>query len=89
MRRVDEQQTLEVKKLMRSHLPSGRQRGFPFVIAADWSAEEALAAFEMLNDLCEVIWNHYQIPIQALLQQQRCPVSETDSSVSRIDDPPF
>jgi hypothetical protein len=84
---LQEQQTVEVKRLMHAHLPSGRQRGFPFVIAADWSAEEALAAYEMLDDLRAVIWAHYQIPIQALLQQDRCPVSDADSSVSRIDDP--
>lgn len=71
---------------MKSHLLSGRRHGLPFVIADDWSAEEALAAFEMLDDLRDVIWNHYQIPIQALLKQQRCPDKETDPVDGDIDD---
>lgn len=71
------------------HLPSGLQRGLPFIVSADWSAEEALAVFELLNDLREAIWSHYQIPIQTLLKKQRRPARKPKSSVTHPDDPLF
>lgn len=74
---------------MKLHLPSGLQRGLPLLIAADWSAEEALAVFELLTDLREVIWRQYQIPIQALLQQQGLPGQDTLDSDAVGDDSPF
>ena len=70
-------------------LPSGLQRGIPFIIQDDWSPEQALAVVELLDDLREIIWNHYQIPLHELLREQ-CRTSTTSSS-SSIDetDPPF
>lgn len=52
-------------------LPSGRQHGLPFVLPDDWSPDQALAVVELLGDLLEVIWNHYQIPLQEMLRKQR------------------
>jgi hypothetical protein len=67
------------------HLPYGLKQGLPFLICADWSAEQALAVFELLDDLREIIWAHYQIPIQELLrEQQRLPDDWVNS-----DEPPF
>jgi hypothetical protein len=43
------------------------------IIPDDWSAEQALATFELLNDIVERIWLRYACDIQALIQQQRCP----------------
>ena len=37
-------------------LPSGLQRGIPFLIQEDWSPEQALAVIKLLDDLREVIW---------------------------------
>src|ERR1019366_5210604 len=71
---LHEQQAPGTQEMKHSHLPSGLQRGIPFIISADWSAEEALAVFEILNDLREVIWNRYQFAIQDLLKEQRCLV---------------
>ncbi len=83
-----ERQSPQAQQIKHLHLPSGLQRGIPFLISADWSAEDALAAFEIFNDLCEAIWNHYQFPIQDLLREQRRPVGRSpDSSISGIDDP--
>lgn len=48
---------------------SSRDR-FP-IIPVDWSAEQALAAFELLNDLMERIWTRYAQDIQALIRQQQ------------------
>jgi len=70
---------------MRTLRPS-RDR-FP-IIPADWSAEQALATFELLNDLMERIWTRYASDIQALIrQQQRSDHSFSDDYDS--DDPPF
>lgn len=74
---------------MKLHLPSGLQRGLPLLIAADWSAEEALAVFELLTDLREVIWRQYQIPIQTLLQQQGLPGQDALDSDAVGDDSPL
>ena len=72
-----------------SNLPSGLQRGLPFIVSADWSAEEALAVFELLDDLRDVIWSHYQIPIQTLLKKQRRPARKPKSAVPGSDDELF
>jgi hypothetical protein len=52
-------------------LPSGLQRGIPFIIQQDWSPEQALAVIELLDDLREVIWNRYQRQLQQELRKQR------------------
>jgi hypothetical protein len=73
-----------------SNLPSGLQRGLPFIVSADWSPEEALAVFELLNDLRDVIWEKYQLPIQGLLKKQRRPTHKKRSSISaNKNDPQF
>jgi len=70
-------------------LPSGLQRGIPFIIQDDWSPEQALAVVELLDDLREVIWNRYQLQLHEQLRDQRC--SSTTPSSRSIDetDPPF
>ena len=66
------------------HLPSGLKQGLPFLISADWTDEQALAVVELLDDLRELIWAHYQWPLQELLREQRLP----DPWVNN-DEPPF
>lgn len=66
-------------------LPSGRRRGLPFVVPDDWTPEQALAVFELLDDLLEVICARYQPEIQRLQREDRQP-HETSSSKR---DPPF
>jgi hypothetical protein len=65
------------------HLPSGRQRGIPFLLPDDWSPEQAQAVLELLDDLREVIWQHYLIPVRELLNDER------DAGSLDKDDPPF
>jgi hypothetical protein len=43
------------------------------IIPDDWSAEQALATFELLNDIMERIWLRYARDIQALIRQQPSP----------------
>lgn len=54
-------------------LPSGITRGLDFLIPRDWSAEQALAVVELLDDLRERIVTHYQIELNELLREQRAP----------------
>ena len=70
-------------------LPSGRQRGIPFILPEDWTPEQALAVFELLDDLRELIWDHYQIPIQDLLREQCQSPASADDSTAATSDPPF
>lgn len=70
-------------------LPSGRQRGIPFILPDHWTPEQALAVFELLDDLRELIWAHYQIPIQDLLREQCLSLPTADASATGPSDPPF
>jgi hypothetical protein len=54
-------------------LPSGSRRGVPFLVPDTWSAEQALAVFELLDDLREVIITRYIVGIQNALHEQRRP----------------
>lgn len=71
------------------HLPSGLQRGIPFLIQDDWSPEQALAVIELLDDLREVIWNHYQLQLDELIRDQRCTNTSSKSGSIEETDPPF
>jgi hypothetical protein len=70
-------------------LPSGRQRGIAFLLPDDWSPEQAQAVLELLDDLREVIWQHYLIPVQELLTDERDMGFASDFYGFDEDDPPF
>jgi len=67
---------------------SGLNTGLDFLINKNWSPEQALAVFELLDDLRERIFNHYQIPIQEQLKQQRVTTGELEQGL-QIDDMDF
>jgi hypothetical protein len=50
-------------------LPSGRTRGLSFVVPDDWTPEQALAVFELLDDLRELICARYLPDIQRVLRE--------------------
>lgn len=52
-------------------LPSGRTRGLSFIVPEDWSPEQALAVFELLDDLRELVCARYLPDIQRLLREDR------------------
>lgn len=58
------------------------------IIPSDWSAEQALATFELLNDLMERIWTRYALDIQTLLRQQQ-QYYDPNASDEADPDPPF
>ncbi len=70
-------------------LPSGLQHGIPFIMADDWTPEQAQAVIELLDDLREVLWSRYQLQLQTLLREQRANQDDSDFSDSIETDPPF
>jgi hypothetical protein len=72
---------------MKSHQQSsGLKHGLSFIIDGTWTPEQALAVYELLDDLREGIWLTYAHQIQTLLEQQR---STGDDAPTMTDDPPF
>ena len=66
------------------HQPSGLHRGLELLIDPHWSPEQAMAIVELLDDLRDRIWSHYEL---ALLQEFREDRVTHHDVV--IDDPPF
>jgi len=53
------------------HPPSGLTKGLDFLIACDWTPEQALAVVELLDDLKDRILLHYQLPIMELMREEQ------------------
>lgn len=51
-------------KIRHLHLSSGTTEGIPVLIDANWSLEQAVAVYEVLDDLRAQIWQHYGTKIQ-------------------------
>ncbi|WP_323123749.1 hypothetical protein [Burkholderia alba] len=66
-------------------LPSGRRRGLPFVVPDDWTPEQALAVFELLDDLLATITDFYG----AQLHEQLRELHASRDVRTRKHDPPF
>jgi hypothetical protein len=54
-------------------LPSGRRQGLAFVVPDDWTPQQALAVFELLDDLRELISSRYLTDIQRVMRDERQP----------------
>jgi hypothetical protein len=66
------------------HQPSGLLHGLELLIDPHWSTDQALAVIELLDDLRDRIWAHYELALLTKLREER---------VTRFDvpmtDPPF
>ena len=71
------------------HTRSGLPAHIPFALPATWSPEQALAVIELLDDLRERLWQHYQLALHELIREQYGEASDTDHHAMPIDDPPF
>ncbi len=67
--------------------PSGITHGLEFLIAENWSADQALAVVELIDDLRERIVGHYQIALNELLREQRSPPGNPHSPRDNKADP--
>jgi hypothetical protein len=66
------------------HSPSGIQQGLELLIDPNWSPDQAMAVIELIDDLRDRIWSHYEIVLQRKLRNER--ISNCDVITS---DPPF
>ena len=76
------------------HLPSGLGGGLDFLICADWTPDQALAVVELLEDLRDRIWAHYEWALFDLLREERDSPGEPLPANHRPaddwpDEPPF
>ncbi len=60
------------------HQPSGLSGGLPFTVDATWTPEQALAVWELLDDLRDRVWTHYGLVIQNLMREQRLSYEPLD-----------
>lgn len=67
-------------KIRHLELPSGTEQGIPLLISEHWSAEQAVAVIELLDDLREQIWRHYELPLYTYFRENR--VTEKDVGTS-------
>jgi hypothetical protein len=68
--------------------PSGLQQGIALIIQQNWSPEQAVAVVQLLGDLQEVIYRHYQPQIQQFMRQDRGTGPSAHSGI-HDDDVPF
>ena len=76
-----------MSKPPQNRLPAHR-RALTLDIPATWTPEEALAVFELIDELRDKICALYNHQLQALLQQQRSN-GEVDESGEAGDEPSF
>lgn len=63
---------------------------FTLQLPDHWTPEQALAVYELLNDLAESIWNHYEIDLLALIVPELDENNAAQSDLFDCDDqPPF
>jgi len=62
----------------------------PFTIPAYWSAEQAMAVFELLDELRDHIWARYELQlIEAYSEQYQPPPAAVDARAPVDGDDPF
>ncbi len=66
------------------HPPSGIQLGLDLLIDQNWSPDQAMAVIELIDDLRDRIWSHYEIVLQQKFRDERIIEYDVD-----ISDPPF
>jgi hypothetical protein len=66
------------------HPPSGIQQGLELLIDPNWSPDQAMAVIELIDDLRDLIWSHYEMVLQQKFRDER--ITEYDVDIS---DPPF
>ena len=61
----------------------------PITLPSDWSPDQALAVFEIMDELRERIWAHYGMQIQQALREQRSAAQPFTPSDIDEGDVPF
>ena len=58
--------------------PSGLSAGLPFTVDSTWTPEQALAVWELLDDLRDRVWTHYGWANQNLMREQHITLESLD-----------
>jgi hypothetical protein len=58
-------------------------------LPANWSPEQAVAVFEILNELRERVWDLYGLQIQQVLRGQQCTAAHDVADDIDEADVPF
>ena len=61
------------------HQPSGLSRGLPFKVDANWTPEQAMAVWELLDDLRDRVGTHSGLALQKLMRDQRVTHQQLDN----------
>ena len=69
---------------MKAHQLSGLRHGLQLFIDPHWSPEQAMAVIELLDDLRDRIWTHYESTLLNTYRDER--ITRHDRPVT---DPPF
>jgi hypothetical protein len=67
---------------------AGLRHAIPLQIPTYWTPEQAIAVFELVDDLREQIWSFYQTDVQEMTRQQHKP-AYLDPLKIDDDDLPF
>lgn len=70
------------------HQSSGLSAGLPFTVDSSWTPEQALAVWDLLEDLRDRVWTHYGLVIQNLLREQHVsaePLDDYDQDCGRSE----
>ena len=70
--------------MKRYYPPSGIKQGLELLINPNWSPDQAMAVIDLLDDLRDRIWIHYEIDLQKKLRDER--ITRHNAVIS---DPPF
>jgi hypothetical protein len=72
-RRQRHDPSIQDRALLRARAPhsAGLLHAIPLPIPTYWTPEQAIAVFELVDDLRETIWSIYQTSLQNLMRQQR------------------
>ena len=55
-----------------------------------WSAEQAMAVWELLDDIAGMIWDRYELQLIEMIQSERCEEESDQLDLLDPDDPiPF
>jgi hypothetical protein len=63
--------------------------GRPITLSTDWSPEQAVAVFEILDELRERVWAQYGPQIQQVLREEQCAAATPPASNIDEADVPF
>ncbi len=69
---------------MKHHQSSGLNDGLNLLIDPHWSPDQAMAVIELLEDLRDRIWAHYEVALLTTFREERVTHHNVQTS-----DPPF